>query len=139
MRHKRVSQRFGRDTAHRQAMFRNMANSLLQHEAIFTTLAKAKALRGVVEPLITLSKKDSVANRRRAFAKLRDKANVGKLFTDLGPHYNSRPGGYLRIIKAGFRHNDAAPRAYVQLVDRAAKAQPAKSKPKAPEAEQAEA
>ena len=98
-------------------MFRNMASSLFKHETIKTTLPKAKELRRVAEPLITLSKEDSVANRRLAFSRLRDKEAVGKLFTELGPRYNTRPGGYLRILKYGFRAGDAAPMAIVQLVD----------------------
>lgn len=118
MRHCNAGRKFNRTSSHRQAMFQNMAKSLFKHELIKTTLPKAKDLRRVAERLITLSKTDSVANRRLAFARLRDKAVVGKLFTDLGPHYSSRPGGYLRIIKCGFRPNDNAPMAYVQLVDR---------------------
>jgi large subunit ribosomal protein L17 len=99
-------------------MFRNMAVSLLEHEVIKTTLPKAKELRRVAEPLITLSKQDSVANRRLVFSRTRSKAIVGKLFTELGPRYSERPGGYLRIMKAGFRAGDNAPMAYVELVDR---------------------
>jgi len=99
-------------------MFRNMATSLFEHELITTTLPKAKELRRVAEPLITMAKIDSVANRRLAFARLRDKAAVGKLFQELGPRYKERPGGYLRILKCGFRAGDAAPMAYVELVDR---------------------
>lgn len=99
-------------------MFRNMTASLVQHEVIKTTLAKAKELRGVVEPLITLAREDSVANRRQAFNRLRDKATVGKLFTEIGPRYKDRPGGYLRILKCGLRPGDKAPMAYVELVDR---------------------
>lgn len=99
-------------------MFRNMANALFRHELIKTTLPKAKELRRVAEPLITLSKSDSVAGRRLAFARLRDKEMVGKLFAELGPRYQERPGGYLRILKCGFRRGDAAPMAYVELVDR---------------------
>jgi len=99
-------------------MFKNMASSLLRHEIIKTTLPKAKELRGVVEPLITLSKGDSVANRRLAFARLRDNEVVSKLFSELGPRYKNRPGGYLRILKCGFRTGDVAPMAYVELVDR---------------------
>jgi len=99
-------------------MFKNMANSLFEHEVIKTTLPKAKELRRVAEPLITLAKQDSVANRRLAFSRLRDKAAVGKLFSDLGPRYKERPGGYLRILKCGYRAGDAAPMAYVELVDR---------------------
>jgi large subunit ribosomal protein L17 len=99
-------------------MFKNMANSLIDHELIKTTLPKAKELRKVIEPLITLSKVDSVANRRLAFSRLRDDSSVGKLFTDLGPHFKERPGGYIRILKCGFRQGDKAPMAYIQLVDR---------------------
>lgn len=99
-------------------MFRNMSVSLLRHEVIRTTVPKAKELRRVVEPLITLAKTDSVAKRRLAFARLRDRSAVGKLFTDLGPHFKERPGGYLRILKTGFRSGDQAPMALVQLVDR---------------------
>ena len=99
-------------------MFSNMTNSLIEHEIIKTTLPKAKELRRVAEPLITLAKEDSVAKRRIAFAKLRDKATVGKLFNELGPRYKERPGGYLRILKCGYRPGDAAPMAYVELVDR---------------------
>ena len=99
-------------------MFKNMATSLLEHEIIRTTVTKAKELRKVVEPLITMAKEDSVAKRRLAFARLRDKAVVKKLFDDVGPRYKERPGGYTRILKCGFRHNDAAPMAYIELVDR---------------------
>jgi|TARA_B110000305_G_scaffold128951_1_gene144285 large subunit ribosomal protein L17 len=99
-------------------MFRNMTSSLVEHEIIKTTLAKAKELRGYAEPLITLAKQDSVANRRLAFSRLRDKESVGKLFTEIGPRYVERPGGYLRIIKCGLRTGDKAPMAYVELVDR---------------------
>jgi large subunit ribosomal protein L17 len=102
-------------------MFKNMASSLIKHELIRTTLPKAKELRRVAEPLITLAKVDGVANRRLAFARLRDKQAVGKLFVELGPRYQSRPGGYLRILKCGFRPGDHAPMAYVELVDRPAK------------------
>lgn len=118
MRHRHSGRQLGRTSSHRQAMFRNMAVSLLEHEVIKTTLPKAKELRRVAEPLITLSKKDSVANRRLAFARTRSKSAVGKLFTELGPRYSERPGGYLRILKAGFRPGDNAPMAYVELVDR---------------------
>jgi large subunit ribosomal protein L17 len=104
-------------------MFKNMAASLLRHEIIKTTLPKAKELRGVVEPLITLSKGDSVANRRLAFARLRDKEVVSKLFAELGPRYKDRPGGYLRILKCGFRTGDVAPMAYIELVDRPVQAE----------------
>jgi large subunit ribosomal protein L17 len=118
MRHLKSGRKLNRDSSHRTAMFRNMANSLFQHEIIKTTLPKAKELRRVAEPLITLAKVDGVANRRLAFNRLRDKAAVGKLFTEIGPRYRSRPGGYLRILKCGFRAGDAAPMAYVELVDR---------------------
>lgn len=117
MRHRKSGRRLGRNSSHRKAMFRNMATSLVQHETIKTTLPKAKELRRVVEPLITLAKEDGVANRRLAFDRLRDKAAVGKLFSDLGPRFKDRPGGYLRILKTGPRPGDAAPMAIVQLVD----------------------
>ncbi|MCU0833157.1 MAG: 50S ribosomal protein L17 [Chromatiaceae bacterium] len=118
MRHRKAGRQFSRTSAHREAMFRNMANSLFRHELIKTTLPKAKELRRVAEPLITLAKTDSVHKRRLAFARLRDKETVGKLFVELGPRYQARPGGYLRILKCGFRPGDAAPMAYVELVDR---------------------
>ena len=118
MRHGSGLRKLNRTSAHRLAMLRNMMNSLIEHEAIKTTLPKAKELRRVVERMITLSKVDSVANRRLAFARLRDDASVTKLFTDLGPHFNTRPGGYTRILKMGFRVGDNAPMAYVELVDR---------------------
>lgn len=118
MRHMKSGRKFNRTSAHREAMFRNLASSLFKHEVIKTTLPKAKELRRVAEPLITLAKIDGVANRRLAFARLRDEAAVGKLFTEIGPRYASRPGGYLRILKCGFRAGDAAPMAYVELVDR---------------------
>ncbi len=117
MRHRKSGRRLGRNSSHRKAMFRNMAASLVHHETIKTTLPKAKELRRVFEPLITLAKEDGVANRRLAFDRLRDKAAVGKLFTDLGPRFKDRPGGYLRILKTGPRPGDAAPMAIVQLVD----------------------
>ena len=117
MRHKKSGRRLGRNSSHRKAMFRNMAASLLRHETIKTTLPKAKELRRVVEPLITLAKEDGVANRRLAFDRLRDKEVVGKLFTDLGPRFKNRPGGYLRILKTGPRPGDAAPMAIVMLVE----------------------
>ncbi len=117
MRHKKSGRKLGRNSSHRKAMFRNMATSLVRHETIKTTLPKAKELRRVVEPLITLAKEDGVANRRLAFARLRDKEAVGKLFSDLGPRFRERPGGYLRILKMGPRPGDAAPMALVQLVD----------------------
>ncbi|HET8554785.1 MAG TPA: 50S ribosomal protein L17 [Rhodanobacteraceae bacterium] len=118
MRHMKSGRKFNRTSSHRQAMFKNMSASLIKHELIRTTLPKAKELRRVAEPLITLAKTDSVANRRLAFARLRDKEAVGKLFTDLGPRYSQRPGGYLRILKCGNRVGDNAPMAYVELVDR---------------------
>ncbi len=118
MRHKHSGKKLGRNSSHRHAMFRNMAASLLQHEIIRTTLPKAKELRRVAEPLITIAKSDSVAKRRLAFARLRDRAVVTKLFTELGPRYKNRPGGYLRILKCGFRPGDKAPMAIVELIDR---------------------
>ncbi|HEV7270370.1 50S ribosomal protein L17 [Pseudoxanthomonas sp. F11] len=118
MRHQKAGRKFNRTSAHREAMFRNMAASLIKHGLIKTTLPKAKELRRVAEPLITLGKVDGVANRRLAFSRLRDKEAVGTLFTTLGPRYQSRPGGYLRILKCGFRAGDNAPMAYVELVDR---------------------
>lgn len=118
MRHRHSGRQLNRNSSHRKAMFRNMATSLFEHEVIKTTLPKAKELRMVAEPLITLAKEDSVANRRQAFDRLRSKAVVGKLFTVLGPRYRERPGGYLRILKCGLRSGDAAPMAYVELVDR---------------------
>lgn len=119
MRHRKSGRQLNRNSSHRQAMFRNMAGSLVKHEIIKTTLPKAKELRRVLEPLITLAKQDSVANRRLAFARTRDKEVVGKLFNELGPRYVERPGGYTRILKCGFRTGDNAPMAYVELVDRA--------------------
>ena len=118
MRHMKSGRKLNRTSAHREAMFRNMAASLFRHELIKTTLPKAKELRRVAEPLITLAKTDGVANRRLAFARLRDKEAVGKLFVELGPRYRERPGGYLRILKCGFRDGDNAPMAYVELVGR---------------------
>ncbi|CCH11390.1 50S ribosomal protein L17 [Stenotrophomonas muris] len=118
MRHQKSGRKFSRTSAHREAMFKNMAASLFKHELIKTTLPKAKELRRVAEPLITLAKVDSVANRRLAFARLRDNEAVGNLFTILGPRYANRPGGYLRLLKCGFRAGDNAPLAYVELVDR---------------------
>jgi len=117
MRHRKSGRQLNRNSSHRKAMFQNMANSLFLHEVIRTTLPKAKELRRVVEPLITKAKSDSVANRRHVFSKLRDDAMVAKLFTELGPFYKDRPGGYVRILKAGFRTGDKAPMAVVQLVD----------------------
>ncbi|WP_331352689.1 50S ribosomal protein L17 [Cellvibrio sp. UBA7671] len=122
MRHKLTGRQLGRNASHRKAMFRNMVISLVEHELIKTTLPKAKELRRFAEPLITLAKVDSVANRRLAFARLNNKEAVGKLFSQLGPRYNTRPGGYVRILKCGFRSGDKAPMAYVELVERPAKA-----------------
>ncbi len=118
MRHLNAGKRFGRTSSHRQAMFRNMIASLIKHEAIKTTVTKAKELRRFAEPLITRGKSDSVANRRLAFARIRDKVSVAKLFSELGPRYKERPGGYLRILKCGYRAGDKAPLAIVELVDR---------------------
>ncbi len=118
MRHRKSGRQLNRNSSHRQAMFRNMAASLIEHEVIKTTVPKAKELRRIAEPLITLAKEDSVANRRLAFSRTRDKAAVGKLFTELGPRYQDRPGGYTRILKCGFRTGDAAPMAFIELVDR---------------------
>ena len=118
MRHRKSGRQLNRNSSHHQAMFRNMSVSMIEHELIKTTVPKAKELRRVVEPLITLAKEDSVANRRLAFSRTRSKSAVGKLFDELGPRYQERPGGYLRIIKAGFRTGDKAPMAYVELVDR---------------------
>lgn len=118
MRHRKSGRHLNRTSSHRKAMFKNMAASLFEHEVIKTTLPKAKELRRVAEPLITLAKIDSVANRRLAFARTRSKDAVGKLFTQLGPRYQARPGGYIRILKCGFRTGDNAPMAYVELVDR---------------------
>src|SRR5215207_2144805 len=118
MRHRHGLRKLNRTSAHRQAMLRNMCNSLITHEAIKTTLPKAKELRMAVEPLITLAKKATLANRRLAFDRTRDRAVVTKLFNDLGPRYQARPGGYTRILKMGFRVGDNAPMAFVELVDR---------------------
>ncbi len=118
MRHQKSGRKLNRNSSHRKAMFRNMSNSLIKHELIKTTLPKAKELRRVAEPLITLAKEDSVAHRRTAFDRLRDKETVGKLFEELGPRYQGRPGGYLRILKCGHRAGDNAMMAYVELVDR---------------------
>ncbi|MDC1510999.1 50S ribosomal protein L17 [Gammaproteobacteria bacterium] len=128
MRHRQSGRQLNRNSSHRQAMFRNMAISLVEHELIKTTLIKAKELRSVAEPLITLAKEDSVANRRLAFNRTRDKATVGKLFTELGPRYKERPGGYIRILKCGLRAGDKAPMAYVELVGRPAGVDVAESK-----------
>jgi len=118
MRHRNIGRQLSRNSSHRKAMLLNMTASLLRHEMIKTTVPKAKELRRVAEPLLTLAKSDSVANRRRAFAKLRDKELVRKLFDELGPRYQGRPGGYLRIMKCGFRAGDTAPMAYLEMVDR---------------------
>ncbi len=118
MRHRKSGRQLNRNSSHRSAMFRNMATSLLQHEMIRTTLPKAKELRRVAEPLITMAKDDSVAKRRLAFDRLRDRDTVTKLFNELGPRYKARPGGYLRILKCGYRAGDSAPMAIVELVDR---------------------
>lgn len=117
MRHRKSGRKLGRNSSHRKAMYRNLAASLVRHETIRTTLPKAKELRRVIEPLITLAKEDGVSRRRRAFARLRDEAAVGKLFNDLGPRFRERPGGYLRILKMGYRRGDSAPMAVVQLLD----------------------
>jgi large subunit ribosomal protein L17 len=118
MRHLKSGRQLNRNSSHRKAMFRNMANSLFEHEIIKTTVPKAKELRRVAEPLITLAKSDSVAHRRLAFDRLRDKSSVGKLFDELGPRFVERPGGYLRIMKCGYRSGDKAPMAYVELIGR---------------------
>ena len=118
MRHKQSGRKLNRNSSHRKAMFRNMAVSLMQHEMITTTVPKAKELRRVAEPLITMAKNDSVARRRTAFSRLRDRDTVTKLFNELGPRYKERPGGYLRILKCGYRTGDKAPMAIVELVDR---------------------
>ena len=118
MRHRKSGRKFNRNSPHRKAMMRNLANALFRHEAIKTTLPRAKELRRVAEPLITLAKIDGVHNRRLAFDRLRDKEIVGKLFTELGPRYIDRPGGYMRVLKFGYRAGDAAPMAFVELVDR---------------------
>ena len=118
MRHRKSGRQLNRNSSHRQAMFRNMASSLIGHEIIKTTLPKAKELRRVVEPLITLAKVDSVANRRLAFARTRNTETVAKLFNELGPRFAQRAGGYTRILKCGFREGDNAPMAYIELVDR---------------------
>ena len=125
MRHRKSGRHLNRTSSHRKAMFKNMSVSLFEHELIKTTLPKAKELRRVAEPLITLAKEDSVANRRLAFARTRSKEAVGKLFNELGPRYEARPGGYIRIMKCGFRPGDNAPMAYIELVDRASTEVPA--------------
>ena len=118
MRHRKSGRQLNRNSSHRKAMFKNMANSLIDHEVIRTTLPKAKELRRFIEPIITASKTDSVAKRRLVFSRLRDRDSVTKLFNNIAPRYKERPGGYLRILKCGFRTGDAAPMAYVELVDR---------------------
>ncbi|MGM0540860.1 MAG: 50S ribosomal protein L17 [Pseudomonadota bacterium] len=118
MRHGKTGRKLNRNSSHRKAMFKNMSASLIDHEVIRTTVAKAKELRGIAEPMITLAKVDSVHNRRLAMARLGDKAMVAKLFSELGPRYQTRPGGYIRILKCGFRPGDNAPMAIVELVDR---------------------
>ena len=118
MRHRNSGRKLNRNSSHRKAMFRNMTISLVEHEKIKTTLPKAKELRGFAEPLITLAKKDNLSNRRLAFDRIRSKSAVGKLFGELGPRYQSRPGGYIRILKCGFRSGDNAPMAIVELLDR---------------------
>jgi len=123
MRHRKSGRQLNRNSSHRQAMFRNMAASLVEHEIIKTTLPKAKELRRVAEPLITMAKQDSVANRRLAFSRLRNKATVGKLFAELGPRFEGRPGGYTRILKCGYRAGDKAPMAYIELIGRPVAAQ----------------
>ncbi len=127
MRHKVAGRRLGRTTSHRKADFQNMTVSLIRHELIRTTVAKAKELRRFAEPLITRAKVDSLANRRLTFDRLRDRATVQKLFLEIGPRYQSRPGGYLRILRCGFRPGDSAPMAYVELVDRKTEEQPAQA------------
>ncbi len=124
MRHRKAGRQLNRNSSHRKAMFRNMAVSLIEHEMIKTTLPKAKELRRVAEPLITMSKEDSVAKRRLAFSRLRDTAAVGKLFTEIGPRYQDRSGGYLRIMKCGYRPGDKAPMAWVELLDRPIEEEP---------------
>lgn len=118
MRHRKSGRKFGRNSSHRKALFKNMMCSLLQHETITTTVAKAKELRGYIEPMITMAKIDSVHNRRIAFSRLRDRDMVTKLFNELGPHFKKRPGGYTRVLKCGNRKGDCAPMAIIQLVDR---------------------
>lgn len=118
MRHRNIGRKFSRTSSHRKAMFSNMCTSLIEHELIKTTLAKAKELRRYIEPLITVSKTDSVAKRRQVFNELRSPSAVGKLFTTLGPRYVERPGGYVRVLKCGYRTGDNAPMAIVELVDR---------------------
>lgn len=123
MRHRKIGRQLNRNASNRSALFRSLAIALIEHEAIRTTLPKAKEMRRVVEPLITLSKVDTVANRRVAFSRTRSKEAVAKLFDEIGPRYKTRPGGYMRVLKAGFRAGDNAPMAYVELVDRPASAE----------------
>jgi large subunit ribosomal protein L17 len=123
MRHRKSGRQLNRNSSHRTAMFRNMTASLVEHEIIKTTLPKAKELRRIAEPLITMAKQDSVANRRLAFSRLRNKETVGKLFSELGPRFEGRPGGYTRILKCGFRSGDKAPMAYIELIGRPIAAQ----------------
>lgn len=118
MRHRKSGKKLNRNSSHRTAMFRNMSASLIEHELIKTTLPKAKELRRVIEPLVTLARNDSVAHRRTAFNRLRNKAAVGKLFSEIAPRFKDRPGGYVRVLKAGFRRDDNAPMAIVEFVDR---------------------
>lgn len=118
MRHRKIGRKFSRDSSHRKAMFSNMCCSLIEHEIIKTTLPKAKELRRYIEPLVTTSKKDTLASRRQVFNKIRSKEAVGKLFKTLGPRYEKRPGGYVRVIKCGYRHGDNAPMAVIEFVDR---------------------
>jgi large subunit ribosomal protein L17 len=125
MRHKKSGRILGRKSAHRTAMYRNMAASLIQHETVKTTVPKAKELRRVIEPLITMAKEDGPSRRRLAFNRLRDRDSVGKLFNELGPRFKNRPGGYLRILKMGYRPGDSAPMALVMLMDQPEKAAPA--------------
>jgi len=129
MRHKQSGRKLNRNSSHRKAMFRNMAVSLMQHEVIKTTVPKAKELRRVAEPLITLAKNDSASRRQLAYSRLRDRSIVTKLFNDLGPRFKKRPGGYIRILKCGFRSGDNAPMAIVELVDRPSNADQEVSKP----------
>lgn len=131
MRHRLGLRKLNRTSSHRQAMFRNMANALLRHEAIKTTLPKAKELRKVVEPLITMGKSPTLANRRLAFSRLRDRDMVVKLFDEIGPRYATRPGGYCRILKFGFRSGDNAPMALMELVDRPQASEPVETEGKA--------
>ncbi|MGI9318071.1 MAG: 50S ribosomal protein L17 [bacterium] len=133
MRHQKAGRKLNRTSAHRKAMFKNMTASLIEHEIIKTTVPKAKELRRVAEPLITLAKEDSVANRRLAFARIRDREAVTKLFNEVGPRMAERPGGYLRILKCGMRAGDKAPMAYIELVDRAAQSEAAEAQAEAAE------